>query len=417
MAVSLMKLVYGSWKGSGGAAAFVPKPLPPGEAAVAPGGQSRYLWTDAFGVLNLCTEAERCAEAGDADGRDDALAAAEALVETTTFVLGQPQSKDLPMTPSPLEPLNPDGNATRYKGLRIGKRFASRVSDPGMALDGMYFHYVDKWVFALVRLAADIGVSTDRGRRVLIEASRIVEDVHDLFVERDGTSGELLGIRWKLNADGTPIRGLPKTRLSSDVVGGAVAWSSACAAWEEKASPSLLRASNEMREMARQLHPAVSFDSLGWGLQMWEQQWLPTTEDVRGSFSARDRSEKSPATETRLRWYRFAETLRNSTRSPGGAIEFSRGRFVHADLPFRAYGAMLGARIGGRRDLAESAARFARDAAEKEVLASVGEKKCFLETRDDFSEDGLVAINRVMLASALDPLAFYRRDGEPGICD
>ena len=73
----LTRLVYGEHRGAG-TKPFVPKPLPAGEAAVAPGGQSRYLWTDAFGVLNFVTEAARCAEAGDEEGREDALSAAEA---------------------------------------------------------------------------------------------------------------------------------------------------------------------------------------------------------------------------------------------------------------------------------------------------------------------------------------------------
>ena len=61
-----------------------------GEAGVVAGGQSRHLGADAIGVMNFCTEAARCAEAGGAIGRRDALRAGEGLAECMTKVLGQP---------------------------------------------------------------------------------------------------------------------------------------------------------------------------------------------------------------------------------------------------------------------------------------------------------------------------------------
>jgi len=429
----LTRLVYGEHRGAG-TKPFVPKPLPAGEAAVAPGGQSRYLWTDAFGVLNFVTEAARCAEAGDEEGREDALSAAEALVEAVCAVLGRPRSSDLPMARSPREPLRgardegADGSgearpAERYRGLRIGKRLASAASDPGMALDGMYFHYVDKFVFALARLGDALGgAETKRGARIVAEACAIVQDVHDLFVERAEASeaseprlwrttlggpdaanndktttkrqkkpSTCVGIRWKLNVDGTPVRGLPPTRLSSDAVSGAVAWSAASRlARTLNREASLARETEDMRDMAARLRPAVSLDPLGWGMQMWESQWVPAATELaeRGAPE----------------WSAFAAALRASARVPGG--DFASGRL--GELPFRAYGAFLGARVGGRGDLAETAARAARDAAAAELAG--------LDCRESRSlSDGLTAINRVMLASALDPLAFRRLADEPCI--
>jgi hypothetical protein len=423
----LTRLVYGEHRG---ARPFVPRPLPPGEAYTAPGGQSRYLWTDAFGVLNFVTEAARCAEAGDEEGREDALAAAEALVDEVCFVLGQPRSPDLPMAPSPLAPLrgarDRDATATlseprRYRGLRIGKRLASAVTDPGMALDGMYFHYVDKFVFALARLGEALGgAATKRGERVVREACAVVADVHDLFVEREairvntfgGTArdraheqrnarrvSECVGIRWKLNADGKPTRGLPPTRLSSDVVCGAVAWSAASRLAENAENAGTVapirREVDDMREMATRLRPAVSLDPLGWGMQMWELQWVPPAEEL---------AERSAP-----EWRAFAAAMRASSRLPGGdSLPVRRGGRLD-ELPFRAYGALLGARVGGSADLAETAARAARDAAAAE-LAGLGE----VSSASSRSE-GLTAINRVMLASALDPLAFRRAPDEPRI--
>jgi len=444
----LTRLVYGEHRGAG-TKPFVPKPLPAGEAAIAPGGQSRYLWTDAFGVLNFVTEAARCAEAGDEEGREDALSAAEALVEAVCAVLGRPRSSDLPMARSPREPLRgarnegADGSgearpAERYRGLRIGKRLASAASDPGMALDGMYFHYVDKFVFALARLGDALGgAETKRGARIVAEACAIVQDVHDLFVERadaseaseplrrttlggpdaaNNAAGDAkrkplkkkpcVGIRWKLNIDGTPVRGLPPTRLSSDAVSGAVAWSAAsrlALRGVPKPGPdreaSLARETEDMRDMAARLRPAVSLDPLGWGMQMWESQWVPAATELaeRGAPEWRE-------------WSAFAAALRASARVPGGDFASGRGRL--GELPFRAYGAFLGARVGGRGDLAETAARAARDAAAAE-LAGLDSRLSGAESRS--LSDGLTAINRVMLASALDPLAFRRLADEPCI--
>jgi hypothetical protein len=290
-----------------------------------------------------------------------------------------------------------------------------------MALDGMYFHYVDKFVFALARLGEALGgAATKRGERVVREACAVVADVHDLFVEREairvntfgGTArdraheqrnarrvSECVGIRWKLNADGKPTRGLPPTRLSSDVVCGAVAWSAASRLAENAENAGTVapirREVDDMREMATRLRPAVSLDPLGWGMQMWELQWVPPAEEL---------AERSAP-----EWRAFAAAMRASSRLPGGDyLPVRRGGRLET-LPFRAYGALLGARVGGSADLAETAARAARDAAAAE-LAGLGE----VSSASSRSE-GLTAINRVMLASALDPLAFRRAPDEPRI--
>lgn len=422
LAKELMSLVYGSWKGSSSKGGYSPKPLPPGEAAVV-GGQSRYLWTDAFGVLNMCTEAARCAEAGDVGGRNDSLCAAFSLVQTTTSVLANPSSHDVRMSPSPLPPFTGQHGMTRYKGLRIGKRLASAVSDPGMVLDGMYFHHVFLWVFALTRLGAEFCSGSflsendkTRGAKILREAVSVVEDMHCLFVERSNTPGNtLIGVRWKINVDGTPIKGLPPTRLSTDVVSGAVAWTCLCVAVERNEIKmdfshfSLLeRYAEEMRVMAVQLHPGISLDPLGWGLQMFELQWLPSTPLsmchplAPGGFVESETTKREETFASHDVWFQFAETLRGSTHAPGG---FSQT----PDLAFRTYGAWLGARISGKRAIAEDAARAARDAARNELDAARG------KNTDKEKPDGCVAVNRVMLAVALDPLAFYQRVNEPGV--
>ena len=64
---ALMVSVFGEWRGAAHESpGWTPRPLPRGEAAEGPGGQRRYLWTDAFGLLNLVSQAVRLREAGKA---------------------------------------------------------------------------------------------------------------------------------------------------------------------------------------------------------------------------------------------------------------------------------------------------------------------------------------------------------------
>ena len=257
-------------------------------------------------MLNLVTDAARCGDEGDEGGRAAALEAALALVETTTRTLGSPRAPDLPMAPSeyppftldPVVPQTPhraNGRKPRWRGLRIGKRLAAKSSDPGMALDGQYFHYVDKWLVALARLASELPEDDPRRVRVATEAVHVVKDVHPHFIEREpfinGPSidafsadrdarqetrvGAPIGVRWKINADASPVVGLPRARPSSDAVSGSIAYGLVDrAARAAGVRVPIEHERGEMRRIARALSPGVSLDALGWGLQAWEAQWL-----------------------------------------------------------------------------------------------------------------------------------------------
>ena len=108
----------------------------------------RYLWTDAFGVVNYVSLFR---ETGD----EKWLEAAEALVADVYRVLGRP------------------------RGLRIGE-----APDRG----GQYFHYLAMWMFALARLGEHRPEYRQRG----IE---LVRQVHPAFV-LPGT-----GVLWKTKED------------------------------------------------------------------------------------------------------------------------------------------------------------------------------------------------------------------------
>ena len=108
----------------------------------------RYLWTDAFGVVNYVSLHRET-------GEEKWLDAAEELVGAVDRVLGRP------------------------RGLRIGEA-ADR--------DGQYFHYLAMWMFALARLGAHRDGYRERG-------VQLARDVHSAFV-LPGT-----GVIWKMKED------------------------------------------------------------------------------------------------------------------------------------------------------------------------------------------------------------------------
>jgi len=108
----------------------------------------RYLWTDAFGVVQLVSLYRAL---GDANWLDRA----ETLVAEVERVLGRP------------------------RGLRIGEA-AER--------DGQYFHYLAMWLFALERLGEHRPGYRDR-------AITIARDIHRAFVVPG------VGVIWKMEED------------------------------------------------------------------------------------------------------------------------------------------------------------------------------------------------------------------------
>lgn len=108
----------------------------------------RYLWTDAFGVVNYVSLYR---ETGDEKWLD----AAEALAAEVDRVLGRP------------------------RGLRIGE---------APDRDGQYFHYLAMWMFALARLGDHRGGYRELG-------VELVRQVHPAFV----IPGR--GVIWKMRED------------------------------------------------------------------------------------------------------------------------------------------------------------------------------------------------------------------------
>ncbi|SPQ22751.1 4b6cdb7d-8597-4216-a295-16a73a7a4be1 [Thermothielavioides terrestris] len=187
-----MKLVYGSFDHlTEEAARRWTAPDKPG----AGGHRGRYLWTDAFGVVNFITLSRETSS-------PIYLALAKRLAETVHDVLGRTRdgTARLPRA-TDAEPLK--------GGLRIGK-----LSEHGSDCDGQYHHYLTLWMFALNRLALATGEKEYNQLAV-----QLAKAIHPHFVIRrredddsEGSSGsgggsgsssgsQAVRMVWKISTD------------------------------------------------------------------------------------------------------------------------------------------------------------------------------------------------------------------------
>ncbi|KAL2137337.1 hypothetical protein VTI74DRAFT_3277 [Chaetomium olivicolor] len=169
-----MKLVYGAFDHHLSSPADALKWTVPDHPG-AGGHRGRYLWTDAFGVVNLITLAKETAS-------PVYLALAKQLVTTVHSVLGSTRdgTARLPRA-TDAEPLK--------GGLRIGK-----MAEHGSDGDGQYHHYLTLWMFALDRLALATGE-----REYSELAVQLAKAVHPHFVIR--RNGEAVRMVWKISMD------------------------------------------------------------------------------------------------------------------------------------------------------------------------------------------------------------------------
>jgi len=357
LAGSVMRDVYGDWGVA--ASGWVPKPLPASEAGPSPSGQRRYLWVDAFGVLNFVSIAQWHLERHAESEAKACLRSAEALIEAVHKCLGNPRSDDFPMRPAA---------SGGHEGLRIGKERARSVSDPGMEFDGMYWHYLDKWIFALARYARAASDASAVHRGI-----RLVKEVHPRFLARGG-NGEPLGLYWKMNVDLTTIPGRERAGPSQDAVAGLIAYTAlelARVALSVEEAGNLKLEIAELKSVVRNYAIMGGFqmatdDPLGFGLQFWESQF-------------------------------YGKEHSDSLRRELGKVSGRAINMCHFSLPFRLYGALLGAQLGGPSSAREAAAAV-------ELL-----KRCQVkEMATKCGQTEHSGINKVMFASALLPTAFRR---------
>jgi len=154
----------------------------------------RYLWTDAFAVFNFIALMRM---AGNGCYRD----LTHALIEQVHHVLGRYRPDDARTGwLSGLSEQDGAQHPTRG-GLRIGKSLPERRPEEPIdrrlewERDGQYFHYLTKWMDALVRAA--VFLNEPRFRRQALE---LAQSVFPRFLQI-APSGEPIGLAWKMSVD------------------------------------------------------------------------------------------------------------------------------------------------------------------------------------------------------------------------
>ncbi|MCF2514005.1 hypothetical protein LVY65_02830 [Sphingomonas sp. G124] len=157
-------------------------------------GPKRYLWTDAFA---LCNWLELYRESRDERYRD--LAAT--LIEQVHLVLGRHRPDDsrtgwLSGLPEEEGALHPTAG-----GLRIGKPLPERRTNEPFddrlewEREGQYFHYLTKWIDALIRAAVILDAPHFR-----TQAAELAKAVFRPFL-LTSPSGRPVGLSWKMSMD------------------------------------------------------------------------------------------------------------------------------------------------------------------------------------------------------------------------
>jgi len=223
------------------------------------GHRGRYLWTDAFGVINLLTMHKQFTIAG--GGTDDTryLALARRLIETVHDVLGR--TRDNRSRLPGATDANPLGG-----GLRIGK-----TDEHGPDGDGQYHHYLTIWMFALNRMAKASGdMNYNR------QAVQLARAIHPkFFVDRSARWPRMI---WKMSMDlSTP---LVKSEGNLDPIDGFVVFRLLQATAMEAGDGEVLteEIGDYRRVMDRKGEHFVSSDPLDLGMTLWTAHWFSERE-------------------------------------------------------------------------------------------------------------------------------------------
>ncbi|KAK3313446.1 hypothetical protein B0H66DRAFT_606707 [Apodospora peruviana] len=141
------------------------------------GHRGRYLWTDAFGLVNFITLSKETSS-------PVYLTLAKRLAETVHSMLGRTRdgSARLPLA-TDAEPLK--------GGLRIGKMDAF-----GSDGDGQYHHYLTLWMFSLDRLA--LATQEIVYHRLAVQLAKAI---HPHFVIRTRQDSPPARMVWKVSTD------------------------------------------------------------------------------------------------------------------------------------------------------------------------------------------------------------------------
>ncbi|EMD35403.1 hypothetical protein CERSUDRAFT_116177 [Gelatoporia subvermispora B] len=217
------------------------------------GHRGRYLWTDAFGVLNFIT-------LGSVTSNATYYTLADRLIGTVHDTLGRTrdEARRLPGA-SDEHPL--------AGGLRIGKE--DEEDDSGGDGDGQYHHYLTIWMFAFNRMAL-----ASRERRYNDLAIELAKAIHPRFMrDRDSSRPRMF---WKMSIDLS--RPLVRSEGNLDPIDGYVVYCILQSA--NRDDPHVL--AREVAEYKKILDTKwqrySSDDPLDLGMTLWTAHWFDGEE-------------------------------------------------------------------------------------------------------------------------------------------
>ncbi|KAL2826892.1 hypothetical protein BDW59DRAFT_160778 [Aspergillus cavernicola] len=342
------------------------------------GHKGRYLWTDAFGVLNLLTlhtESNRSSsssssqlEPGPGTGNRNNkhyLILAARLIETVHDILGR--TRDGTTRLPGATDNNPLGG-----GLRIGK-----VDESGRDGDGQYHHYLTLWMFALNRMSVACGDA-----KYNRQAISLAKAIHGAFFVNRGSENPRMV--WKM--DMGLSRALVGSEGNLDPIDGYVIFrilqAAAAAVQDGEEGGDVLAEEIEdyKRVMKRKGEHFVSSDPLDLGMTLWTAHWA-VDEEWAGKLAERCFEQI----------YELFEIERYFERRP------------KYRLAFREFGTAMGMRCMAEQDSEKERSVDLKVYADR-ILAAW---EPYMEGEGAAPED-LRPITRVMYASAVIPGAFQR---------
>jgi hypothetical protein len=213
------------------------------------GHRGRYLWTDAFGVVNFLTLHKELKE-------DKYLILAKRLVVRVHDILGWTRDGKSRLPGATDD--NPLGG-----GLRIGKEEAG-----GPDGDGQYHHYLTLWMFALNRLSIASGMATYNDQAIALARA-----IHPrFFIDRTSPSARMV---WKISMDMS--RPLAPSQGRLDATTGFVVYRLLQAAANE---PRVLETeiADYQKVMKSRDSVDATHDTLDLGMALWIAHWFSGTD-------------------------------------------------------------------------------------------------------------------------------------------
>ncbi|KAF1809376.1 hypothetical protein P152DRAFT_484690 [Eremomyces bilateralis CBS 781.70] len=317
------------------------------------GHRGRYLWTDAFGVVNFLTLYRQTES-------DRYLEYAKSLVDAVHNSLGR--TRDGKSFLPGASPDNPMGG-----GLRIGKE-----EESGPDEDGQYHHYLTLWMFALNRLSI---ATTDRSYNN--QAIALAKAIHPRFVYNRGSNRPRM--YWKMSMDLSEP--LVRSEGNLDPMDGYVVFRLLQSTGGD--SQMLANEIGEYEKIVRTKWQGYSStDPLDLGMSLWTVHWFSGEEWADGILESAVRDLK--------RLFKL------------GGFEGPQQR----RLAFRDFGTCLGIECSTTGTAWRSRAKSITDSWEHGGLVPVRSDNAVSVGMN--AEDELTPINTVMYAAALIPGAFKR---------